>query len=104
MFLDLSHFENKPVMVLFVVVALTGVLLAGCGVLGGEAGSDTIADYEQLFKEPTQALIQRVEPGAVPNGLSNGAWASIQGQIAAGKYRAYQHANDGFVSSNPAHG
>ena len=104
MFLDSSHFENKPVMVLVVVAALTGVLLAGCGVLVGDAESDTIADYEQPFQEPKQALNMRVEPGEVPDGLSNGDWASIQGRIAAGKYRAYQHENDGFVSSNPAHG
>ena len=104
MFLESSHFEYKPVMVLVVVAALTGVLLAGCGALVGDAGSDAIADYEQSFKEPTQPLSQRVEPGAVPDGLSNGDWDSIQTQIAAGKYRAYQYANDGFVSANPAHG
>jgi hypothetical protein len=45
-----------------------------------------------------------VEPGELPNGLSSSAWASIQTQIAAGKYLAYQHENGGFVSSNPAHG
>ncbi len=54
--------------------------------------------------EPTHPLRQRVEPGVVPDGLSNGDWANIQAQIATAKYRAYQHANDGFVSSNPAHG
>jgi len=54
--------------------------------------------------EQTQPLNQRIGPGEVPDGLSKGAWASIQGQIAAAKYRAYQHENDGFVSSNPAHG
>jgi hypothetical protein len=45
-----------------------------------------------------------VEPDEVPDGLSNGDWASIQGQVAAAKYRANKHHNDGFVSSNSAHG
>ena len=54
--------------------------------------------------EPTQTPGRRVEPGEVPDGLSNGDWASIQAQVAAGKYRASKHQNDGFVSSNPAHG
>jgi len=36
--------------------------------------------------------------------LSSSAWASIQTQIAASKYLAYQHESGGFVSSNPAHG
>ena len=45
-----------------------------------------------------------MEPGELPNGLTGSAWASIQMQIAAGKYLAFQHENGGFVSSNPAHG
>ena len=40
----------------------------------------------------------------MPDCLSKDAWASIQGQIAAGTYRAYEHKNDGYVSTNPAHG
>ncbi len=54
--------------------------------------------------ELTQVPEQPIEPGEVPDGLSNGDWANIQGQIAAGKYRAFQHENDGYVSSNPAQG
>jgi len=53
---------------------------------------------------PSQTLSQLIEPGGVPDGLSKGAWTNIHGQIAAGKYRAYQHENNGYVSSNPAHG
>ncbi len=67
--------------------------------------SATQAQRSQLQTiEQTQPLSQRVEPGAVPDGLSNGAWASIQSQITAGKYRPQKYENDGFVSSNPAHG
>ena len=65
----------------------------------------TQSQHPQLQNiEPTQTPGQRVEPGEVPDGLSNGDWASIQAQVAAGKYRASKHQNDGFVSSNPAHG
>ena len=56
--------------------------------------------------EPTQTprQNQRIDPGIAPAGLSSNDWVSIQTQIAAGEYRPYKHANDGFVSSNPAHG
>ncbi len=54
--------------------------------------------------EPIQVPDRRIEPGEVPDGLSNGDWATIQGRIAAGKYRAFRHEIDGYVSSNPAQG
>ena len=64
-----------------------------------------IAQRPQLQNvESTQAPGQHVIDGEVPDGLTKADWASIQGQIAAGKYRAYQHETNGYVSTNPVHG
>ena len=66
---------------------------------------DTQAQGPQLQNiEPTQVLAGRVEPDEIPDGLSNGNWANIRAQIAAAGYRAYNYENDGYISSNPAHG
>jgi hypothetical protein len=53
---------------------------------------------------PRSTGVQQVNPGEVPDGLSGSDWSSIQAQIAAGKYRAYQHAEGGYISSNPSQG
>jgi hypothetical protein len=84
---------------------LFAVCLGGF-LVSGQAWSDVNGDgnLDTKFANYSQKLSQRVEPGELPNGLSSSAWASIQTQIAAGKYLAYQHENGGFVSSNPAHG
>ncbi len=67
--------------------------------------SSTQAQRPQLQNiEPTQTPGWRLESGEVPNGLSNGDWTNIRAQITADRYRAQEHKNDGFVSSNPAHG
>lgn len=47
---------------------------------------------------------QRVVPGEVPAGLSAAEWASIQGQIAAGRYRARPAEGGGYRATNPAQG
>jgi hypothetical protein len=47
---------------------------------------------------------QPANPGETPDGLSASDWDSIQTQIKAGKYKTYQSDNDGYHSSNPAHG
>ena len=58
--------------------------------------SSTQAQRPQLQNiGPTQALGWRVESGEVPNGLSNGDWTNIRGQITADRYRAREHKNDG---------
>ena len=74
--------------------------------VSGQAWSEVDGDgnLDTLFANHSQTPGQHVESGEVPNGLSSSAWASIQTQIAAGKYLAYQHESGGFVSSNPAHG
>jgi hypothetical protein len=84
---------------------LFAALLGGI-LVNGQAWSDVNGDsnLDTVLENYSQTLSQRVEPGELPNGLSSSTWASIQSQIAAGKYLAFQHENGGFVSSNPAHG
>ncbi len=86
---------------LYLFAAILGGIL-----VSGQAWSDVNGDgnLNTISGNYSQTLSQRVEPGELPNGLSSSAWASIQTQIAAGKYLAFQHENGGFVSSNPAHG
>jgi hypothetical protein len=78
----------------------------GSILLSGQAWSEVNGDgnLDTLFADYSQTSGQHVESGELPNGLSSSAWASIQTQITAGKYLAFQHENGGFVSSNPAHG
>ena len=70
--------------------------------------SSILANPEFNSQPPTPDLVpligQHVRAGEVPEGLSASDWSSIQTQIAAGKYRAYEQADGGFASANPAHG
>jgi quinoprotein glucose dehydrogenase len=101
----MSHLKSRIYAIAFIVGAgFTSVLLHGCIALVGDAGSDAVTDYRQLLDEPIQPPDQGAYPGAVPTGSSRGDWASIRGQLSAGKYRAYPFESDGSVSSNPAHG
>jgi quinoprotein glucose dehydrogenase len=105
MHLDVSQLKSKIYVIAFIVAAgFTSVLLHGCVALVSDAEFDTKTDYGQLLDEPIQTPSQRVDPGEMPNGSSRGDWASIQGQLSAGKYRAYQLERGSFVSSNPANG
>ena len=90
MSLDVSQFESKFYVIVFIVAAaFSSVLLHGCVARVGSAGLDTRASYEQLPDEPTQTPSHRVDSGEVPDGLSAADWTSIQAQIATSKYRAY---------------
>ena len=88
MHLDVSHLKSKIYVIAFIVAAgFTSVLLHGCVALVSDAGFDTITDYGQLLDEPIQTPSQRVDSGEMPNGSSRGDWASIQGQLSAGKVK-----------------
>jgi hypothetical protein len=95
-------FTAKPMPSLVVLCLVSVAILTPASALATAQTPPQHAQFQDIKSTPPPH--QRIEPGEAPDGLSNRDWASIQGQIAAAKYRAFQHENNGFVSSNPTHG